>query len=78
MSAKVNVHEAKTQFSRLLSRVEMGEEIIICRSGKPIACLHPLERKVDRRIPGSAKGKVIIAENFDEPLPHSILDAFEQ
>ncbi len=78
MSAKINVHEAKTHFSKLLSRVEKGEEIIICKSGKPIACLHPLERKVDRRIPGSAKGKVIIAENFDEPLPHSILDAFEQ
>ncbi len=78
MSAKVNVHEAKTQFSRLLSRVEKGEEIIICKSGKPVACLHPLERKVDRRIPGTAKGKVIIAEDFDEPLPHSILDAFEQ
>ncbi len=78
MSAKVNVHEAKTQFSKLLSRVEKGEEIIICKSGKPIACLHPLERKVDRRTPGSAKGKVIIEENFDEPLPRSILDAFEQ
>jgi prevent-host-death family protein len=78
MPAKVNVHEAKTQFSRLLSRVEKGEEIIICKSGKPVACLHPLERKVDKRIPGTAKGKVIIAEDFDEPLPHSILDAFEQ
>jgi len=78
MSAKVNVHEAKTQFSKLLSRVEKGEEIIICKSGKPIACLHPLERKVDRRIPGSAKGTVTIAQDFDEPLPRSILNAFEQ
>ncbi len=78
MSARINVHEAKTQFSKLLSRVQKGEEIIICKSGKPVACLRPLERRVERRIPGSAKGKVIIAENFDEPLPHPILDAFEQ
>jgi antitoxin (DNA-binding transcriptional repressor) of toxin-antitoxin stability system len=69
MSAKVNVHEVKTQLSKLLSRVE---KIIICKSGKPIACLHPLEIKADRRIPGSAKGKVVVAENFDEPLPQSI------
>jgi prevent-host-death family protein len=78
MTAKVNVHEAKTQFSRLLSRVEKGEEIIICKSGKPVACLHPLEGKVEKRVPGSAKGKVIMAKDFDEPLPRSILDSFEQ
>jgi len=78
MGAKVNVHEAKTHFSSLLARVEKGEEIIICKSGKPVACLHAIEEKTVNRIPGNAKGKVIIAENFDAPLPQSILNAFEQ
>ena len=78
MGAKVNVHEAKTHFSSLLARVEKGEEIIICKSGKPVAYLHPIEEKTVKRIPGNAKGKVIIAGNFDAPLPQSILNAFEQ
>jgi prevent-host-death family protein len=78
MGAKVNVHEAKTHFSSLLARVEKGEEIIICKSGKPVACLHAIEEKMVNRIPGNAKGKVVIAENFDAPLPQSILSAFEQ
>lgn len=78
MGTKVNVHEAKTHFSSLLARVEKGEEIIICKSGKPVACLHAIEEKTVNRIPGNAKGKVIIAENFDAPLPQSTLNAFEQ
>lgn len=78
MGVKVNVHEAKTHLSRLLARVEKGEEIVICKSGKPVACLHPIEEKMVNRIPGNAKGKVIIAENFDAPLPQSILNSFEK
>ncbi|GFP33683.1 hypothetical protein HKBW3S42_02022, partial [Candidatus Hakubella thermalkaliphila] len=38
----VNIHEAKTHFSRLLSRVEGGEEITIAKAGKPIAMIVPL------------------------------------
>lgn len=45
MGAKVNVREAKTHFSSLLAQVEKGEEIIICKSGKPVACLHTIEEK---------------------------------
>jgi prevent-host-death family protein len=78
LGVKVDVHEAKTHFSSLLARVGKGEEIIICKSGKPVACLHPIEEKRVNRIPGNAKGKVIIAEHFDAPLPQSILNAFEQ
>jgi prevent-host-death family protein len=72
MGAKVNVHEAKTHFSSLLARVEKGEEIIICECGKPVAWLHAVEEKTVNRILGDAEGKVIIAENFDAPLPQSI------
>jgi len=78
MPVKVNVHEAKTHFSRLLARVSNGEEIIISKAGKPVARLIPVEENPVKRVAGSAKGKVIIAEDFDAPLPESILNSFAQ
>jgi prevent-host-death family protein len=78
MSLKVNIHEAKTQFSKLLKRVGNGEEIIISKAGKPIARLLPMDERPVKRIPGSAKGEVFIAEGFDAPLPESIMASFEQ
>jgi len=78
MPLKVNIHEAKTQFSRLLARVESGEEIIIAKAGRPIARLVPIIERPKRRTPGSAEGKIIISPDFDAPLPESILKAFEQ
>jgi prevent-host-death family protein len=74
---QVNVHEAKTHLSRLLSRVESGEEITISKAGRPVARLVPIAHQVAKRIPGSAKGKIIIGEDFDAPLPDDILRAFE-
>ncbi len=76
--ATVNVHDAKTHFSRILSRVESGEEIVIVKTGKPVARMVPLFEKVSKRTPGSAKGKVVIKKGFYEPLPESILDEFEK
>lgn len=59
-----NVHEAKTHLSRLLSRVEQGEEIVISRSGEPVAKLVPYPG--DRvRTPGALKGKIRISDDFD-------------
>lgn len=78
MSLKVNIHEAKTQFSKLLKRVGNGEAIIISKAGKPIARLVPINEITEKRLPGSAKGKVFIAEDFDAPLPESIMTPFEQ
>jgi prevent-host-death family protein len=78
MSLKVNIHEAKTQFSKLLKRVGNGEEIIISKAGKPIARLVPINEITEKRLPGSAKGEVFIAEGFDAPLPESIMTLFEQ
>jgi len=78
MPVKVNIHEAKTHFSRLLAQVGKGEEIIISKAGKPVARLIPVEENPVNRVAGSAKGKVIIAEDFDAPLPESILNSFEQ
>ena len=76
MSKKVNIHEAKTHFSRLLAQVANGEEVIIAHAGKPVARLIPFQKPIDR-LPGTAKGKIRIAEDFDDPLPQSILDSFE-
>jgi prevent-host-death family protein len=61
----VNVHEAKTHLSRLLERVEAGEEIVIGRAGKPVARLSPIAPP--RREPGSARGEIWIAPDFDAP-----------
>ena len=75
---KVNVHEAKTHFSKLLARVVNGEEIIIAKAGKAIARLIPIVERPRKRVPGSAEGKVFMADDFDAPLPDSILKEFEQ
>ena len=77
MPTQVNIHSAKTHFSQLLDRVSSGEEIIIAKAGKPIARLVPLESYKHQRQPGSAKGKISIAEDFDAPLPAEVLQAFE-
>jgi prevent-host-death family protein len=66
---EVNVHEAKTHFSRLLERVALGEEIIIAKAGTPVAKLVPLHgKKRDFRF-GSAKGEFVVPDDFNEPDP---------
>ncbi|MFH1739025.1 MAG: type II toxin-antitoxin system Phd/YefM family antitoxin [bacterium] len=74
---QINVHEAKTQFYRLLNKVEMGEEITIARAGRPVARLVPVSPDVSKRVPGAARGEILIADNFDAPLPYDVLQAFE-
>ena len=72
----VNIHQAKTQLSRLIERVCAGEEIIIARGGKPVARLAPLEQRRPRRL-GLLKGKIWVAKDFNAPLPDDLLDLFE-
>ncbi len=76
MARTVNVHEAKTHLSKLLAEVGRGEEIVIARAGKPVARLVPLEPRRAPRQPGSAKGQIWIADDFDAPLPDEILGRF--
>ena len=78
MMIMVNVHEAKTQFSRLLARVSSGEEIVIAKAGNPVARLVPWKQKNKNRVPGLDKGVLQIPEDFDAPLPPEILATFEQ
>ena len=66
---KVNIHQAKTQFSRLVKLAASGEEIIIAKSGKPVARLVAYAIKGAVRRPGSMRGKIRIKKNFDAPLP---------
>lgn len=75
-TTSVGVHEAKTHLSRLLERVESGEEIEITRRGAVVARLVPAPA---RRVPilGLDKGRAFIADDFDAPLPDDLLDAFE-
>lgn len=78
MPVQVNIHEAKTHFSKLLARVRKGEEVVIAKAGTPIARLVPVTERPVRRVPGSAKGRVSISSDFNEPLPESVLEAFEK
>lgn len=76
MSKVVNIHAAKTQFSKLVDRAAAGEEIVIARAGKPVARLVPLATTQTPRRFGFLKGQIKIAEDFDAPLPKEILDLF--
>jgi prevent-host-death family protein len=69
-----NVHDAKTHLSRLLEQVARGEEVIIAKSGRPVAKLVPVA--AEPRRPGRLKGRIRLGPDFDEPLPEEVLAAF--
>jgi prevent-host-death family protein len=71
---QVNIHEAKTQLSKLIAD---GEEIVIAKYGEPVARLVPIRTPAARRVPGSARGQFTVPKEFFDPLPPDILDAFE-
>ena len=73
----VNIHAAKTHLSRLLEDAAEGKEVIIAKSGKPIARLVPLAGKAQKRKLGLLAGQVSVPADFDAPLPEDLLDAFE-
>lgn len=70
----VGVHEAKTHLSRLLERVEAGEEIIIQRRGRPVARLSAVSPSA-RPAFGTDRAVVVIGDDFDAPLPTDVADA---
>jgi prevent-host-death family protein len=73
----VNIHAAKTQLSRLVDAAAAGEEIIIAKSGKPIARLGPLSGARRKRTLGILAGRLHVPDDFDADLPDAILGAFE-
>jgi prevent-host-death family protein len=76
MTVQVNIYEAKSKLSKLINQVIAGEEVIVAKSGKPVAKIVPFEKPTQNRKPGSAKGKLIISDDFDAPLPDDILKGF--
>lgn len=74
--AIINVHEAKSNLSKLLVRVEAGEEIIIARAGRPVARLSAV-RTAQARTPGRLEGKLRVADDFDDALPEGWLEALK-
>ncbi len=77
MTATVNIHEAKTHFSRLIERAEKGETLIISRAGKPVARLVPLDnaRKLKRRL-GGLEGQIKVPDDFDRMFEDEIAEMF--
>ena len=72
----VNVHEAKTQLSRLLAQAEAGEDVVMARRGEPVVRLVAYKPK-GKRQPDVLKGKVVIPDSFFEPLPEEELRLWE-
>lgn len=71
---QVNVHEAKTQLSKLLAEVEKGAEIVVARNGRPVAKLIPFPSPAKKRLRvGNWKGRIWISPDFDAPLPADVL-----
>ncbi len=78
MTITVDVQKVQAQFDWLLRRVSEGHEIIITRADNPVARLVPFTEPVVERLPGSAKGLIVLAPDFDDPLSEDILAAFER
>jgi len=70
-----NIHDAKTHLSRYVEMAFAGEEVIICKSGKPMAKLVPYKEGLEPRVPGRLKDKIWIAPDFDE-IPKDIIKDF--
>ena len=72
----VNIYEAKTNLSKFVDRAAAGEEVIIARSGRPVARLVAYDAPVQNRTPGRMRGEIWVAEDFDS-TPGWLLDAFD-
>jgi prevent-host-death family protein len=76
-AAQFNIHDAKTNLSRIIERVEAGEEIIISRAGHPVAKVVPLRRQVSRTGRGSLRDRLIVADDWDsDEVNQAIADHF--
>ncbi len=72
----VNIHDAKTNFSKYIHQVLEGEDIIIAKGGKPVARLIPYVSATEKRHGGQFKGMITIGDDFDAALPDEILKLF--
>ncbi len=65
----VNIHEAKTNLSKLIEKTQKGEEVIIARAGEPVAKLSAYKKKLKPRKAGILKGKIFVPDNFNDEDP---------
>jgi prevent-host-death family protein len=77
MAKSVGVHEAKTHLSRLLEDVAAGEEVVITRRGEAVAVLSPPPEQLSLQF-GIDRGRFVVPEDFDAPLPDEVLAEFER
>jgi prevent-host-death family protein len=70
-----NIHEAKTHLSRIIDRVEEGQEVIISRAGKPVAKVVPLTAQVQRKGRGSLRGRLVLADDWDSAETNAAIAA---
>ena len=73
----VNMHEAKTHFSRYVSKALAGEEVLIAKNGKPMVRLVPFTAPNGERTSGLSEGSVIVGDDFNNPLPQELLEELE-
>jgi prevent-host-death family protein len=73
---QVNIHEAKTNLSKLVKQVENGEEVVLARGGKPVARLVRLEPRLPPRELGLCKGEFVVPDDFNDPLSDEELELF--
>ncbi|OGT60672.1 MAG: hypothetical protein A3E85_02225 [Gammaproteobacteria bacterium RIFCSPHIGHO2_12_FULL_45_12] len=74
----VNIHDAKTNFSKLINKVLKGDDIIIARDGKPLVRLVAYSEMINERHGGQLKGLIEISDDFDASLPEDLLKQFYQ
>lgn len=77
LSSTYNIHEAKTHLSKLLQQAAEGTDVIIAKAGVPVARLVPVTMPAGKRVLGTERGRLIIPDDFDAPLPEDILESFE-
>ncbi|MBF0355041.1 MAG: type II toxin-antitoxin system Phd/YefM family antitoxin [Alphaproteobacteria bacterium] len=77
MTAIVNMHQAKSQLSKLVERARMGEEVVIANNGHPLVRLVPVTEKPKQRPMGLLAGQMWMSPDFNDPLPDDYLEAFE-
>jgi prevent-host-death family protein len=74
----INIHQAKTHLSRIVDEVAAGAEVVIAKAGKPMARLVPIEPKPRPKKLGLLKGKIVVRDDFNEPLDETTVARFER
>lgn len=77
MATVVNIHEAKTHFSKIVDEAAAGREVIIAKAGRKVARLGPIESTPRPKRLGGLKGRIRVPDDFNAALDASVIAAFE-